>query len=165
MVNGHCDMTSCSPRRNLRSALQWENAASIVATNPMTTSATPMWIAASCKRTACSLCVACRIARKKAIIPNPKVAKVNAVRIQARVVRSSESETRNFARLVRSPANAVLESPSGFSAILFLPAMHRAAASDGEIFCQGGFRLIHDWGTSFTRKRMLFRPPSSLSLA
>ena len=46
MVNGHCVMESCSPRRNLRSVIQWETAANMVATIPITISATPMWIAA-----------------------------------------------------------------------------------------------------------------------
>jgi hypothetical protein len=47
-----------------------------------------MWIAPWCKRTDSSLCIACRRARKNPIIPNPKVAKVSAVRIHAKVVRS-----------------------------------------------------------------------------
>jgi len=36
---------SCSRQRNLPRALQWENAARIVATDPITTRATPRWIA------------------------------------------------------------------------------------------------------------------------
>ena len=58
------------------------------------------------------------MARKNPTIPKPKVAKVNAVRIQAKVVRSSASEVRNFAKLTRSRAKAVLASSFTFSVTL-----------------------------------------------
>ena len=52
-----------------------------------------------------------RRVRKKPTVPKPKVAKVSVVRIQARVVRSSASWVRNFAKELLSMATSAFAPP------------------------------------------------------
>ncbi len=101
MLSGHWVKTGVWPRSNLRSVNQCESPASTVATNPSTMSATPKAIAPACIRCVSSFGELSRNERKKATMPKPKLAIVSVVRIQASVVRSSASDVRKLAMLVR----------------------------------------------------------------
>ena len=111
-LNGSRANGRVSPRRSCPSTLQCESAASAVVTNPMTTSTTPSWIAPWCNRTDRSLWVDCSMDRKNPIMPNPKVAKVEAVRIHDKVVRSSARVVRNSAEVARTAPGS--DAGSGF---------------------------------------------------
>jgi hypothetical protein len=90
-LRGHAVDTRGSPRRSLRRVNHWEMPANTVATIPRRIRAVPIRIASRCSRRVSALGDFSSIARKKATIPNPKLAIVKVVLIQARVVRSSAS--------------------------------------------------------------------------
>src|SRR5208337_1492002 len=69
-------------------------------------SAVPKWIAPCCSFGVSSLGDGCRIERKNATIPKPKLAMVKVVLIQARVVRSRASWVRKSAMFVRLRARS-----------------------------------------------------------